>query len=440
MKKEAKVPAREEPRSHGEGRTGSTAGGGVEQESHYHALFANNHAVMLLIDPESGHVIDANPAALKFYGYAYGELTGLHISAINTLSREEVHREMDRARREERRCFSFRHRLADGTERDVEVYSGPINRQGRQLLYSIVHDVTERRRAEEKLAKISQALEFSPVAVMITDRGGRIEYVNRKYREITGYAEEELLGAGTKILKSGLTPPATYRELWETILGGGEWRGELLNRKKSGELFWEKISISPLLDEEGEINHFVAVKEDISEVKRLQEQIWLQAHTDQLTGLPNRILFMQRLRTALAEAQGTRERIALLFLDLDRFKEVNDTLGHDGGDRVLQKAADRVRGSLRETDCAARLGGDEFVLLLREVGGEGGAMRVAEKLRASLARPFRIGGEELRLSASIGVALAPARGADPSSLLREADLAMYEAKQAGRDAVRMAPS
>ncbi len=176
----------------------------------------------------------------------------------------------------------------------------------------------------------------------------------------------------------------------------------------------------------------MAVKEDISEVKRLQEQIWLQAHTDQLTGLPNRILFMQRLRTALAEAQGTRERIALLFLDLDRFKEVNDTLGHDGGDRVLQKAADRVRGSLRETDCAARLGGDEFVLLLREVGGAEGAMRVAEKLRASLARPFRIGGEELRLSASIGVALAPARGADPSSLLREADLAMYEAKRGKR--------
>ncbi len=405
-----------------------------ECEQRNQALFENTHTVMLLIDPASGDIVDANAAACLYYGYSHPVLVRLNISDINTLSNDRIKAEMARAKIQKRSSFYFKHRLANGDIRDVEVYSGPVEINGRHLLYSIVHDISNRVSAERRLQKIRTAVDHSPASVVITDRQGTIEYVNRKFTEITGYGPDLVLGKNPRMFKSGQTPEATFTELWQTILSGKEWRGLFQNRKRTGEIFIEEALISPVLDDEGEITHFVAVKEDVTVRQALESKIWRQAHFDSLTGLPNRALFFDRLEQTLNQARRSSSASALLFIDLDHFKEVNDTYGHGEGDILLQQVAERFSGTVRASDTVARMGGDEFTVILQNLEGRKDVVQIAENLLARIIEPFDLDGCCVTVTGSIGFTMISA-GATPEELLIEADQAMYRAKSMGRNRV-----
>ncbi len=285
----------------------------------------------------------------------------------------------------------------------------------------------------EQLRKLSRAVEQSPASVVITDTDGVIEYVNPTFSRITGYALEEVIGHKPSILKSGKTPEETYSELWETILKGEVWVGELINRKSNGELYWENATIAPIKDEAGRITHFIGVKEDISLRKDYEQQLFQQANFDPLTGLSNRALSLDRLQQMLSKARRSERPFAVLFIDLDNFKTVNDSLGHEMGDRLLVSVARRLRQVVREGDTLARLGGDEFLLIIDDPEPAQASEAICKKIIDALSAPRVVGGHELHISCSIGITLFPNDGDRPEQLLKNADAAMYQAKAEGRN-------
>lgn len=292
---------------------------------------------------------------------------------------------------------------------------------------------TKRNLAESQHRKLSQAVEHSPNTVVITDVHGNIEYVNPKFTQLTGYTPEEVIGQNPRILKSGKTSPEEYKQLWNTITSGGEWRGEFYNKKRGGEFYWEHASISPIRNAEGIITHFLAVKEDITERKNFQAQLAHLADRDPLTNLFNRRRFREELERWLSHAQRYSINGALMFLDMDNFKYINDTLGHQAGDELLVNLADTLRERLQETDIIARLGGDEFAILLLQVDA-GRAMSIAREIIETANRHTTIiNGRPFSATASIGIALFPHHGTTSETLLKCADLAMYRAKEAGRN-------
>ena len=242
-------------------------------ELRFRTLFSAAKVTMLLIDPGTGDIVDANTAAGDYYGYPVDQLCRMKISAINVLTPDQIAEEMRQAAQEKRSHFHFRHRLANSEVRDVEVHSGPLELDGRSLLYSIIHDVTDRRRLQTERHKLSQAVEQSPASIVITDPEGRIEYVNRQFLQTTGYALEEVLGQNPRVLKSGETPPEEYTALWNAIRHGQTWRGLFHNRKKNGELYWELAQISPICDEQGRITHYLGVKENVTAQKAIEDAL-----------------------------------------------------------------------------------------------------------------------------------------------------------------------
>ena len=301
------------------------------------------------------------------------------------------------------------------------------------MVVTVSLDITERMRAEDDVRKLSLAVEQSPASVMITDPTGVIEYVNPKFVDVTGYSTEEVLGKSPQILNSGYTPPEYYRELWKTVLAGREWRGEFHNKKKNGENFWEYASVSPIKDHNGEITHLLAVKEDITVRKQHEEQLLRQMNYDNVTDLPNRVLGLDRLTQALARSHRNNTTVALLFIDLDRFKNVNDTLGHSAGDRLLKEAGLRLCECIRGGDTVARMGGDEFTIILPDLQSPNNAEHVAEKIHSAFAQPFLIEGQELFITASIGITIYPMDADAPHALMQNADAAMYQAKELGKN-------
>ncbi len=297
-------------------------------------------------------------------------------------------------------------------------------------------EIAERQRVEATLRKLSMAVEQSPASVLITDAVGVIEYANPKFLQVTGYTADEVRGRNPRFLRTGYTSREEYQELWNTILSGRVWQGEFHNLRKDGTSYWEFASISPITASSGIITHFVAVKEDITARKGYEERLLRQAHYDQLTGLPNRLLALDRLTQALARMRRENTLVAVLFIDLDQFKSVNDTLGHHAGDQLLRETARRLEGCVRDEDSVARFGGDEFIIMLTDLRSPLQSEVVIEKVLAALAEPFHLEGQEVFSSASIGITVAPLDGSDPHVLMRNADVAMYQAKADGRSTSR----
>jgi diguanylate cyclase (GGDEF)-like protein/PAS domain S-box-containing protein len=307
-----------------------------------------------------------------------------------------------------------------------------------QLNYldGILMDVTGHKQAEEQLQLLWSACEQSPASIVITDNLGNISYVNPKFESVTGYSAAEARGKNPKILKTGHTPPEQYRQLWTTITRGGTWTGEFLNRKKNGDYFWETASISPVKDLNGQITHFVAVKEDITAHKETAEMLSYQAHYDALTDLPNRALAIDHLKLAISQAEREREYVAILLIDLDDFKAVNESIGHDAGDQLLCQVAERFKQHIQPGDTLARWGGDEFLLILQGLKDLEQVLPLGHQLLDVVEQPFLLDGTECYTSASIGVAIYPLDSQSSTILLRNADIALYNAKQAGRKNIK----
>ncbi|WP_173066196.1 PAS domain S-box protein [Sulfurimicrobium lacus] len=291
----------------------------------------------------------------------------------------------------------------------------------------------ETARDQQQVMLLSTALSATANGVFITDNSGRILWLNKAFTVLTGFGERDALGATPRILNSGKQDSTFVEKMWRDILRGDVWRNEMVDRRKDGSEFFVRQTITPMRDAHGAVSHFIAILEDISAEKEAEARIEHMAHYDSLTNLPNRALFLDRLRQTLASAKRASHPGALMFLDLDRFKSVNDTLGHHAGDVLLQQAATRIRACVRESDTVARLAGDEFTVILPEITVEEDAARVAEKILAVFAPPFDLDGHEVFISTSIGIALFPRDAADEDKMLKRADVAMYAAKAEGRN-------
>ncbi|MCG5497783.1 putative bifunctional diguanylate cyclase/phosphodiesterase [Ectothiorhodospira variabilis] len=293
-------------------------------------------------------------------------------------------------------------------------------------------DITRRKLAEEYGERLAYAVEQSPGVVMLTSTDGVIEYVNQRFCDITGFSREEVIGQRPGMLRYGEKNVTQYEDLWNTIRNGGTWEGEFNNRTRAGEPYWEQAWISPIRNTLGEVTHYIKLAEDISDKRALTERLEYLAFHDPLTGLPNRNLMLDRIGLAVAQARRDQRAVAVVFIDLDDFKVVNDSLGHAQGDQLLIQVAQRLRTLLRGGDTLARFGGDEFILLLSNLAHVENVIPVIEKLQTALKQPISLSAQQVSVTVSIGIAVYPGDSDRPEELVRYADAAMYRAKAEGR--------
>jgi diguanylate cyclase (GGDEF)-like protein/PAS domain S-box-containing protein len=326
-------------------------------------------------------------------------------------------------------------RRADGTSVAVEFHASPLRQQGR-LVGAVIsfQDISERLQAEQALRLGATVLDASDEAVMFCDVKHQVIRVNPAFNKITGFSDAEVLGTvPTYFLTLGPHELNLYEQIWQAVDATGAWRGEMVSRRKSGETFPCWVNVSQVRDTHDRLTHYVTVFSDISAIKQSHAHMDHLAHHDLLTDLPNRLLLQDRLRQAIAKAKRHRSSFALLFIDLDQFKQVNDTLGHPMGDQLLQEVARRLRLLVRRSDTIARMGGDEFVLLLEEMSKRRDASQIAQKVIDEINRPITVEGHRLHVGASIGISRYPQNGQDADELLRVADIAMYGAKHKNRN-------
>ena len=419
-----------------------------ESEAYNKILFAGSHIPLAVLDPETGSLVDCNQAAVDIYGLDSREaVLALKPEDVATplqydgrSSAETAFEHLEPALRDGSHVFEWRHQRPDGHIWDAEVHLMAFQHKGKSLLQFSLQDISQRKRSEANLRVAATAFE-SQEGMIITDADQRILRINRACSEITGYSPEEAVGQTPRMFSSGKHDAAFYREMWASIQGSGAWKGELWNRRKNGEVYPEWFSISAVKGDDGKVTNYVASFIDISQRKSAEDEIKHLAFYDPLTGLPNRRLLLDRLRHALAASARNETVGALLFIDLDNFKTLNDTLGHDKGDLLLESVSRRLIASVREHDTVARLGGDEFVVMLenlsedpKDAAGEAGL--VGEKILLAIDEPHHLAGLTHHSTASIGIALFAQQTDTVDELLRRADLAMYQAKAAGRNTLR----
>jgi diguanylate cyclase (GGDEF)-like protein/PAS domain S-box-containing protein len=323
----------------------------------------------------------------------------------------------------------------NGQDRYLMFDATPIYGNDGKLIAVIenLQDITSIKKAEDHLRLTGQVIESTREAIVITDAENRIVSINRAFTDVTGYAREDVLGRDPSMLASGRHDKAFFHNMWESLHVRDSWQGELWNRRKNGEVFPLWTNISSIRDNNGNLTHFVAIFADISEHKATLKHIEFLAHHDTLTKLPNRLLLLDRLQQAINLAEREKHRVALMFLDLDRFKQVNDSLGHHVGDDLLVAVVERLKSCVRETDTISRQGGDEFVIVLPDILDSNAATIIAEKILETLREPFVIDGHQLSTSFSIGISLYPDDGREIATLMQNADTAMYHAKESGRN-------
>lgn len=297
-------------------------------------------------------------------------------------------------------------------------------------------EVNRRRKAQAEMLKLSSALTHAADSVMVTNREGVIEYVNPAFESVTGFVRDEIVGMTPDVLRSEEQDPEVFADMWKAIENGEVFRCELVNRRKDGSIYHEEKTITPLKDAHGRITHFIATGVDISERIQAKEKLEYMAHHDAVTGLPNRVRLMERVEQALSRGRRDNCSVGVMFIDLDGFKAINDTVGHHFGDRFLGEVAARLQGTVREHDTVARLGGDEFAIVLESMNSMGDIGKVARKVLRDLSAPFLVEGREMYVTGSIGIARFPGDGTDVHTLLRKADSAMYRAKQDGKNTYR----
>lgn len=383
----------------------------------------------------AGFITGWNASAERLFGYTADEAIGRNVLFLYADENEEDAsfddifldhggRELE-VRRRKKNGEVFWARLQLSLLRDD---AGQANG-----LIGFFSDITERRSFEEQLRLHKRIFEQSEEAILITDAQEKIVSVNPAFTRITGYEAAEAIGETPRKFRSGRHDAAFFEEMWTQLLATGYWQGEVWDRRKDGEIYPKWLSIGSVRNAEDQITHYFSIFSDISDRKRAEGRIHHLAYFDALTGLPNRVQFNRLTDQALADSRRKGGFGALLFIDLNRFKPINDTLGHAVGDRVLQETANRLRACLRGADVVCRLGGDEFSVGLFEIASRDHAANVARKLLATINEPIVVVGRELKLGAAIGISIYPEDGIDTETLLRQADIAMYRAKQSGTD-------
>ncbi len=312
---------------------------------------------------------------------------------------------------------------------------------GRPLRMAGTHqDITARKHDEAALQLAASVFTHAREGILITDAQGAVLTVNRTFTDITGYTQDEIRGKNPRILNSGRQPPSFYAEMWQRLQEKGEWSGEIWNRRKSGEFYAELLTISAVRDAAGAVTHYLGLFTDITPMKQQQVQLERLAHYDALTGLPNRVVLADRLQQAIGQSQRRHQSLAVAFIDLDGFKAINDTHGHDAGDELLVTVSTRMKEALRQVDTLARIGGDEFVALMVDLAHPQDVEPLLQRMLDAASWPVALhtaaGTVEARVSASIGVTVYPRDPADAEVLMRHADMAMYAAKQGGRNRYR----
>ncbi len=415
----------------------------TESEAQFRTLFEKNSEVILLLDPESGKILDCNQAAATFYGYSRPELQNLHIWDINTLPRAMIEERIKHVTSGSKAHFHFQHRLKNGDIRDVDAYSVALNLAGRTVIYDVIRDDTERKEALADLSLFQQAIEASANGIIITDATPSdtpIVYVNPAFEKLTGYTLNEVRGKNPRLLQ-GVTRDRMGRDdVRRAISEGRSVHTILKNYRKDATAYWCEVSISPVRNAHGDITHWLGIQNDITARLAAEEKLEHLAYYDSLTGAPNRQLTLVQLEHDIAAANRSGNYGALAFLDLDHFKEVNDTQGHEAGDSLLIMMVERVRTILRQTDTLGRIGGDEFVIVLPDLSPD--RQRAANELELILQRiiqllsePIKVGHAEYAITASMGVTLFPQENTTAPELITQADIAMYRAKEAGRNTI-----
>jgi diguanylate cyclase (GGDEF)-like protein/PAS domain S-box-containing protein len=324
--------------------------------------------------------------------------------------------------------------LRDGTRRWLHSSHFAVLCKGEpHQVFCMELDITDRKAYEDALLHARQVFEHSRNAMLLMDNGYRVLAMNQAFSDLSGYAQQDVIGRELPGLRLGAHDAEFYRRIRDYVTSHGHWEGEVWGVRLNGDMYPLWASVTAIRDGQGDITSYMAVLSDITERKRIEAQTRHQAEHDALTDLPNRVLLLDRLHQALAATRRQHTQFALMFLDLDRFKEINDTHGHKAGDVVLRELAGRLVHCVRGVDTVSRLGGDEFVVLLPDIGGADHAAHVAATMMQAVARPVPVGEQELLLSVSIGIAMSPGDGTDEDTLLHHADVAMYHAKQNGRN-------
>ncbi|MBI5162585.1 MAG: EAL domain-containing protein [Magnetospirillum sp.] len=412
-----------------------------QSEARFRAVFANA-GVGVAVTDTAGTLIEVNPAFCAMLGYDGDEMRALtwqsltHPEDVGT--NQALQRDMVAGRRDGYQLLK-RYLAKDGhtvwgfltvtavRDADTNLFRFSV---------AVIEDVTERKRLEDEMRLAATVFANTGEGLFVTDAACAIIHVNPAFSDITGYAAEDVLGKNPRMLASGRHGDEFYERMWQALRETGKWQGEIWDRRKSGEMFAVWQNIAAVRDADGAIANYVAVISDITSRKEVEERLSYQANHDPLTRLPNRTLFQERLNRALARAHRNQNLVALLFVDLDRFKQVNDTLGHLAGDILLQQVAERLGGSVRQGDTVARLSGDEFTVILEDIQDARDAAAVAHKILRLMAEPFDLSGHPATISSSIGVALYPADAGEPQALIKLADAAMYRAKHSGRNGCR----
>ncbi len=385
-----------------------------------------------------GQIIEFNETYRQMLGYEEEELKGMFLQNLTSETSQPIEcRILD--------DLTISRGYSDTYEKQAIRKNGSVfpvekrtffsgdTQSDNQTLWAIVSDISQRKEYEAKLRLLASVFESTVEGIVITDLDGTIEEVNPGFTAITGYSAQEAIGKNPSILKSNHHDAEFYRNMWDAIAQTGHWSGEIWNRRKNGESYPERLSISSVTDYMGNVSHYISVFYDISDIKRGEEQLQHQAYHDALTGLPNRLLYIDRLETSLPRARRHNTQAAVLVLDLDNFKNINDSLGHNIGDLFLQEVAKILEKTLREEDTVARIGGDEFAILLLSKECQWDACEVSKRILSIFSKPVHIKGQDLFASFSIGISLFPTDGTDAETLLKNSELAMYRAKAQGKN-------
>ncbi|EAQ96167.2 bifunctional diguanylate cyclase/phosphodiesterase [Congregibacter litoralis] len=401
-------------------------------EQYYDAFFQQPNG-MHLVASIDGEIRLTNSAWQLVLGHGDAELQGQNLlDLVHPEDREATLAEMGKLSQGMYTLyFENRYRHRDGSYRVIAWSAATAERES--VICAVGRDISQEHAARRGLFQAAAVFKNSGEGILISDKDGRIRDVNAAFSRITGYSREDAIGQPTSLLRSGRHDGDFYADMWQTLQRDGVWRGEIWNRRKSGTVFPELLTISKI---DGPDGGFMAIFTDISQLKETEEQLQKLAHYDPLTNLPNRFLVNECLEHSIRRAQRRSDHLAVFFLDIDSFKNINDSLGHFAGDKLLKTTANRLKALLRDDDSVGRIGGDEFLMVLDDISTPDDATHIAEKIIGALRKPMILEGRSISVSASIGISIYPEDGQTAETLMSNADAAMYNAKDQGRDTFR----